>query len=161
MSEKSSSGFAGLIVEGAVIGLVVALLPKLPLGPLTEGVQAASERPRLAGQPADFSMPRLSLPVPPANWRTAVSRPETTLMPPPADTVAADPKYVERRLDDAGQRLVSGLGSYLARHAEQVLSNPPEAKPASPGSFPTTIAPRMPAATRNLTPPVNSFRYGS
>ena len=157
MSEKSSAGFAGLVVEGAVIGLVVALLPKLPLGPLTAGVHAAQERPSLASEPADFRAPSLASPAPLANWRTAVSRSETTLtLPPPA---ATDPAYVERRLDQAGQRLVSGVASYLSQHAEQVFDPPPSER-SRPTVFSTSNSPVNLREMRKLSPPANSFRYG-
>jgi hypothetical protein len=44
MPKKTSAGFLpGLVVEGAVIGLVVTLLPKIPLGQPRE--KAADEQP--------------------------------------------------------------------------------------------------------------------
>ena len=68
MSRKNSAGFlSGLIVEGAVIGLVVTLLPKIQLGkPVARPEEAADQRPSLAAQ---------RLPPVDSNWRNG---------PPPA-----------------------------------------------------------------------------
>jgi len=171
MSGKSSPGVAGLIVEGAVIGLVVALLPKLPLGSSAAAPtsEVADQRPSLAPTRPPTRTQREELPSPPANWRTAVSRPATSLSPPPAD-----PAYVEERLDVAGQQLVSGLATYLARHAEEVLAAPPPQMqpPTQPDRKSLQVAPaaEQPAAIAPLEPPPsftaprfgpprNAFRY--
>jgi hypothetical protein len=106
MPKRSSAGFLpGLIVEGAVIGLVVTLLPKIQLGPPP---QAADQRPSLA---------------PP--WRTAVNRPPAQ----PSD----DPAYVERRLDQAGQDLLNGMADYLKGQADEIRHPPPAQQPPSRG----------------------------
>lgn len=181
MSGKSSPGFAGLIVEGAVIGLVVALLPKLPLGTSAAAtpVEVADQRPTLTPTRPPTHSPapthREELPSPPANWRTAVSRPAAPLSPPPAD-----PAFVEERLDQASQQLVSGLATYLTRHAEEVLATPPpQSQPPTPPdrqslSAPLVGDPPVPLISQELPvpqqlppsftaprfgPPRNAYRY--
>ncbi len=160
MSSKSSSGFlAGLIVEGAVIGLVVTLLPKIPLGPSLAAFpgQAADRRPSLAPEQA-----REAFPPPVPNWRTQVSRPVAPPLPPAVKSPselpeiqwpAADPAFVERRLDEAGQQLLSGVATYLSQQAEEVLQPPVE-----PQSAPWRSGPNRDAVP-SFAPRANAFRY--
>jgi hypothetical protein len=117
MPAKSSAGFAaGLIAEIAVVALVVTLLPKVQLGP-ARGSEVADERPSLL--PDQRSLPPERLPPVEAGWRTAVNRPES-----PIDLPPADPQYVERRLDEASQQLLSGVTKVLSQHAQEVLRAP-------------------------------------
>jgi hypothetical protein len=142
MSGKGSPGFSGLIVEGAVIGLVVALLPKLPLGSSAAAPpeEVASQRPSLAPAPIQDESPS-----PPLKWRTPVIRPEPPLPPPPAN-----PTYVEERLDKASQQLVGGLATFLTQHAEEVLAAPEEQAPARVRP-PQRVTPKF--------TPKNAYRY--
>jgi hypothetical protein len=126
MASKSSAGFAaGLIAEAAVIGLVVTLLPKVQLGP-ARGNEQADERPSLAPE---------RLPAVEAGWRTAVNRPET-----PSELPPADPQYVERRLDEASQQLLSGVSRVLSQHAQEVIHPPVEASDLRPAPLPPANA---------------------
>lgn len=126
MPKKNSAGLLpGLIVEGAVIGLVVTLLPKVQLGkPAVPREEAADKRPSLAPE---------RLPPVESSSRTAVSRPQTHEPP------SVDPAYVERRLDQAGQRLLSEITSHLSQQAHHLLE--PPLQPARRG------------------PPGNAYRY--
>jgi hypothetical protein len=54
----------------------------------------------------------------------------------------ADPAYVQQRLDEAGQQLLSGVASYFSRTASELLQ--PERPTAPAGSF---------------SPPANAYRY--
>jgi DNA-binding transcriptional regulator YdaS (Cro superfamily) len=126
MPAKSSAGLAaGLVAEAAVIGLVVALLPKVQLEPAS-GNEIADERPSLAPE---------RLPPVEAGWRTAVSRPETKIELPPAD-----PEYVERRLDEASQQLLSGVTKILAEHAQEVMQPKVERQDLRPAPLPPAYA---------------------
>ena len=112
----------GLIAEITGIVVIVSLLPKIPLGePSAEGpVAVADQRPSLALPVAKVGVNRNH------DWRSAVRRelePET--IPP------VDPLYVERRLDQAGQQLLSGVSSYFTNTAREVLRpNPQRTSPA-------------------------------
>ncbi len=162
MSGKSSPGLAGLIVEGAIIGLVVTLLPKLPLGSLSAAPSdaIADQRPSMA--------PALRHDEPlrwrPPNWRTAVSQPEPSVTLPRAETA-----YVEDRLDEAGEQLVGGLATYLTQHVEEILATPAETPlgDSSPDQnsprarSPLTLTPPefpRPSSTPRFTPR-NAYRY--
>jgi hypothetical protein len=150
MSRKSPTGFVtGLIAEIAIIAAVVSLLPRVPLGraaPVAHE-QIADERPSLVPRPEP-------LPPPDGDWRTAVSRPvdpETAL---PLDLPPADPAYVEKRLDKAGQHLLEGVSQYLSQQAQELL------QPAQPNSE-QVPAPALPQdlSRPNRSLPPNSFRY--
>jgi hypothetical protein len=120
MSRKSPTEFfTTLLAEIVVIAAVVAVLPRVPLGQAASAPREkiADQRPSLArGQP---SSPEDD------NWRTSVSRPNTAIELPPAD-----PAYVERRLDEAGEQLMEGAANYLSRHARELLT------PRSPSGLP-------------------------
>jgi hypothetical protein len=138
MASKSSAGFAaGLIAEAAVIGLVVTLLPKVQLGPAS-GKEPADERPSLAPE---------RLPPVETAWRTAVSRPESSIDLPPAD-----PQYVERRLDEASQQLLGGVTKVLSQHAQEVMQPPAQPVEAPP-------APLPPAHSRPSFARPGDYRY--
>ena len=127
MASKSSAGFAaGLIAEAAVIGIVVTLLPKVQLGPAS-GKELADERPSLAPQ---------RLPPVETGWRTAVHRPEAPIELPPVD-----PQYVERRLDEASQQLLSGVSRVLSQHAQEVIQPPVGARDVRPAPLPVHASP--------------------
>jgi hypothetical protein len=146
-----------------VIGLVVTLLPRVPLGSSSAAPreEVANQRPSLlptAAVPVTLAPPLL--PPRAANWRTAVSRPAQTSELPPAD-----PAYVERRLDEAGQQLLSGVTTYLSRHAQEVLQAEPQPQISEfrPAPRPQTQLPSYtspPSYTApSFTPPRNAFRY--
>ncbi len=164
MSRPSSGGFLfGFVAEIAVVVAAVSLLPRIDLS----GGQAAADlpprlpaeetsyyqrqpepangpshvaaAPRFAPQPLDSFSPR--------SHRAAAER-----EPPPLIVVdPARPAYVEQRLDQASQSLVNGLGGYVARTADNLLSQPSAPAPAagqpSGGSF------SAPPASRPLPRP--------
>lgn len=120
---------AGLIVEGIGVVAIVGLLPKLPWSELTDTSRnVADQRPTLVERvPAE--MPAEELP-------------------------PADPAYVERRLDQASQRLLEGAASYLKQHAEELLQ--PSAAPIQ--AQPYYVSPARPPAG-SFAPPTNVYRY--
>ncbi|MCI0357439.1 MAG: hypothetical protein L0211_03015 [Planctomycetaceae bacterium] len=138
MSQKSPTGFVtSLIAEIAIISAVVSLLPRVPLGraaPVPADV--ADERPSLLPQFNRVPRPE-PLPPPDGNWRTAVERPVEPAAPLPLDLPPADPAYVEKKLDQAGQQLLEGVSHYLSRQARQLMQppaspDPPQASPEPP-----------------------------
>ena len=150
MSRKSPTGFVtGLIAEIAIIAAVVSLLPRVPLGraaPVAHE-QIANERPSLVPRPEP-------LPPPDDDWRTAVSRPVEPASTPQLDLPPADPAYVEKRLDKAGQHLLEGVSQYLSQQAKEVF------QPPQPNTEPVLAPPHpqeLPSPIRGLPP--NSFRY--
>ena len=170
MSGKGSSGFGGLIVEGAVIGLIVTLLPKLPLGGTgSHGPreEVANQRPSLAPPLLAAESPVETLPPAELNWRTAVSRPQSSATLPPPALPPADPAYVERRLDEAGEQLLSGVSGYLTRQAQEVLEVADRRGAASTQA--STLVQEQELRAKNYTPknytapsfhpPANAFRY--
>jgi len=122
MSKKSPTGFfTGLVAEIAIVAAVVSLLPRVPLGraaPLAPS-EVADERPSLVPRP-------VPLPPPDDNWRTAVGRPVAAAPELTLDLPPADPVYVEKRLDQAGQQLLEGVSHYLSRQAQELLQTPPQ-----------------------------------
>jgi hypothetical protein len=121
MSKKSPIGFVtGLIAEIAIIAAVVSLLPRVPLGRAAPIVPTdfANERPSLAPRPEP-------LPPPDDNWRTAVGRPVDVAAGSPLALPPADPVYVEKQLDQAGQQLLEGVSNYLSRQAQELMQTPP------------------------------------
>jgi hypothetical protein len=151
MSRKSPTGFVtGLVAEIAIIAAVVSLLPRVPLGraaPVTQG-EIADERPSLVPLPEP-------LPPPSDDWRTAVGRPVEAAIPLPLDLPPADPVYVEKRLDKAGQQLLEGVSRHLSRQAQELLQTPPTTDQTLP-------APRSAAPTDSMPsqlPANNRFRY--
>jgi len=152
MSRKSPTGFVtGLIAEIAIIAAVVSLLPRVPLGraaPVARD-EIADERPSLVPRPEP-------LPPPSDDWRTAVGRPVEAATPLPLDLPPADPVYVEKRLDKAGQQLLEGVSQYLSRQAQELLQTPPQ--PSEQTRQPARAAP--PSFTNpSQSQPHNSFRY--
>lgn len=128
----------GLAIEVTAVVLGVSLLPKLPWNELagtTGRSEIADERPTLAeeGTGAYFDQ-----------------RPIVVNASPPAGTPASyyatgpvtpDPNYVEQRLDQAGQQLLSGVSTYLNRTAGELL----QPAPAAP--------------VNSFSPPANAYRY--
>ncbi|MEX2174949.1 MAG: hypothetical protein WD872_11345 [Pirellulaceae bacterium] len=107
----------GLAIELGVLVLIVTLLPRMQSGPHARAEQGevADERPSLLTPPR-------AAPLPEPDWRTAAHRQELPQgLPPP------DPAYVEQRLDQVGQQLLSGVSSYLS-HAAQDFLEPPAAE---------------------------------
>lgn len=132
MSQKSPTGFfTSLIAEVVIVAAVVSLLPRVPLGRAApvDPRDAADQRPSLAPQFGQVPRPD-PLPPPDVNWRTAVSRPsDDAVAAQPQllglDLPPADPVYVERRLDQAGQQLMEGVSQYLSRQAHELLEPAP------------------------------------
>jgi len=142
MSKKSPTGFfTGLVAEIAIVAAVVSLLPRVPLGRAAPIVpsEVADERPSLVPRPEP-------LPPPDDNWRTAVGRPVAAGDGLPLELPPADPVYVEKRLDQAGQQLLEGVSLYLSRQAKELLQTPPQ-----------PIEPERQPAQRAFPP--NSFPY--
>lgn len=129
MSRKSPTGFVtSLIAEIAIVAAVVSLLPRMPLGRAAPvgPVEVADERPSLV--PPASSVPRPEpLPPPDGTWRTAVSRPVEAAAPLALDLPPADPAYVEKKLDQAGQQLLEGVSHYLSRQAQELIQPTPSA----------------------------------
>lgn len=142
MSKKSPTGFVtGLIAEIAIIAAVVSLLPRVPLGraaPIAP-TDIADERPSLVPRPEP-------LPPPDHNWRTAVGRPVDSAAGLPLELPPADPVYVEKQLDQAGQQLLEGVSNYLSRQAQELMQTPPQ-----------SVEPERQLPRRALPP--NSFPY--
>jgi hypothetical protein len=116
MAHLNPGRFAfGLIAEIAGILLIVTVLPRIPW-------EAAS----LNGPPEVVADQRPSLVIPAVTeasqrriWRGAVEKELE-----PASIPPVDPVYVERRLDRAGQQLLSGVSTYVVETARQVLESP-------------------------------------
>jgi len=144
MSKKSPAGFfTGLVAEIAIVAAVVSLLPRVPLGraaPIAP-IEIADERPSLVPRPEP-------LPPPADNWRTAVGRPVDANAGLPLELPPADPVYVEKRLDQAGQQLLEGVSNYLSRQAQELLQTPPDVD-QSPSE---RVAPSRTAAPRDFAP---------
>ena len=153
MSRKSPTGFVtGLVAEIAIIAAVVSLLPRVPLGraaPVAEG-EIADERPSLVPLPEP-------LPPPSDDWRTAVGRPVEAAIPLQLDLPPADPVYVEKRLDKAGQQLLEGVSQYLSRQAQELMQTPQQ--PGEQDRQPARAAPPPSFTNPSQSLPPNSFRY--
>jgi hypothetical protein len=87
-----------------------------------------------------------------------VSRPVEATAPLQLDPPPADPAYVEKKLDQAGQQLLEGVSHYLSRQAQELMQAPVAAPPTT-GSFgsPNSVAPSNSLAPR--FPPENRIRY--
>jgi hypothetical protein len=160
MSKKSPTGFVtSLIAEIAIVAAVVSLLPRMPLGRAAPigPAEVADERPSLVLPSSSVPRPE-PLPPPDGNWRTAVSRPVEATAPLQLDPPPADPAYVEKKLDQAGQQLLEGVSHYLSRQAQELMQAPVAAPPTT-GSFgsPNSVAPSNSLAPR--FPPENRIRY--
>ena len=57
---------------------------------------------------------------------TPAPRPVEAAIPLPLDLPPADPVYVEKRLDKAGQQLLEGVSQYLSRQAQELMQTPPQ-----------------------------------
>lgn len=120
-----------LVVEISGIGLIVAALPKVPLGDsrtaISSSIRVADQPPRLIAEPSKlarpsfFAEPREFPQLDPATNRWMVQSTPITARP------ARDQQFVQRKLDDAGQKLLSGVSFYIHEAAEEVLSVPDDA----------------------------------
>lgn len=139
MSRRNPVRFMlGLAIELTALVVGVSLLPKLPWNELAgrnRNLEIADERPTLTQQPPEtfFSgQPVVVQSAPPAG------APPSYYAGNPAQ---ADPTYVEQRLDQAGQQLLTGVSTYLSRAASELL----QPAPTSPVS--------------SFSPPANAYRY--
>ncbi|HZN34440.1 MAG TPA: hypothetical protein VFB80_11500 [Pirellulaceae bacterium] len=153
MSRPSSGGFVlGFAAEIAIVVAVVSLLPKLDLSG-GRAVPAADLPPSLVSQPQETSYYERRTENAPPLREPAVARRDLPVLREPPPLIAADPSrpaFVERRLDQASQKLVNGLGSYVARSADNLnLPPPPNYSPLPPAAAPNqpTTAPDFATAS--------------
>jgi hypothetical protein len=168
MSRPNSGGFVlGFAAEIAIVVAVVSWLPRIDLsGGRAEATAVTPSKPEPLRETA-FAEPRLSA----LNWESRADRPtplpraEPRVLRDPPPLLAVDPArpaYVERRLDQASQGLVNGLGSYVARSAENLLPQPSPASglqahaPLSPPAYQPAAAPAPFAAGSFPTQPAQT-----
>jgi hypothetical protein len=123
MSRRNPARFlAGLAVELTALIVGVSLLPKLPWGQ-SDQREFADQKPTLADTAQHVFVGKRPSIIPAA--------PPTTGPGP----FPADPAYVERRLDQAGQQLLSGFSTYLNRTTREIFQSSP-AEPLESPQFP-------------------------
>ena len=112
MARLNPGRFAfGLVAEITGIVVIVTVLPRIPWGTasLADSPEVvADQRPSLIPTSAPAAARQ-------QEWRGAARQ---ALEPDPIPP--ADPVYVERRLDRAGQQLLSGVSTYVVETARQV-----------------------------------------
>lgn len=104
---RSGRSIVGLVLEIAVIGLVVTLLPKF-------GFQRQSASPAQAAGPAASSW-----------WQAAPASRETSWRP----ANELDEIHVEQTLESASQQLLRGVADYATRAAADLAPPPAPAEP--------------------------------
>jgi hypothetical protein len=187
MSRLNPLGFVlSIIVEVAAVVFIVSLMPRIDLRPaaaepttaggtnLVSSTLNASQFPLIPLKPdwppAESRAPRLPPQETSYYQRRAEAAPvqgspapaATTRQPPSLITVdPARPAYVEQRLDQASQGLLNGVGSYVARAAEDFVRYQPTAPPQQPIATPPPAAalPRRSAGSFTTTPPRPWMRY--
>jgi hypothetical protein len=115
MARLNPGRFAfGLVAEITGIVLIVTVLPRIPWGAAStagSGEDIADQRPSLVTPTPALSTHQ--------HWRVAPGHQQEL----PVAAPEVDPAYVERRLDRAGQQLLSGVSTYVAQTAREVLDS--------------------------------------